>query len=126
MRELQSVVVDGLVVDAFSVFTNVEAVRQLDSVCIALTNYGFWDVEPNTTKYVTYSYNGGKDYALIGAYGNALKTKIVRPEFQVGTGQFKIVEYDKKFDKVSNHNRTEYWICNDISYLNAINSPSGT
>lgn len=56
LREMKSVVVDGLVVNAIDVFTNVEAVRQLDDVCIALTNYGFWDIEPNTTDYVTYAY----------------------------------------------------------------------
>lgn len=44
------------------VFSKVDSVRDLDTVNIALTDYGFWDIEANRTSNVTYSYRNGKSY----------------------------------------------------------------
>lgn len=35
--------------------------RELDNVAIAMTDYGFWDIEVNATNDTTYSYSGGKE-----------------------------------------------------------------
>ena len=44
---IQSIVVDQLVANPEDVFSRVEAIKTLDSVNIALTDYGFWDLEKN-------------------------------------------------------------------------------
>lgn len=61
--EIDSVVVDQLIAPPSEVFTKVEHVRELDTVNIAMTDYGFWDIEANTTNNVNYSYRNGKEYA---------------------------------------------------------------
>lgn len=99
-------------------------------MCIALTNYGFWDIEPNRTSHVTYSYQDVKNYETGIRYGNSLATKIVRPEFPVQDNNDRIFEYDRVFTHDSD-NRT--WNCDfgtddqprTVRYLDSIRSPSG-
>ena len=46
---------------------------------IALTDYGFWDIEANATNNVTYSYRGGKHYADDIGTLNSNISKLVTP-----------------------------------------------
>ena len=98
-------------------------------MCIALTNYGFWDIEPNGTSHVTYSYQDVKNYETDVIYGNSLDTKIVRPEFPVPDNG-RIFEYDRVF---THDDGNGTWTCDfgaedqprTVSYLDSIKSPSG-
>lgn len=79
-------------------FKSVESIRELDNVTIALTDYGFWDIETNQTKDVTYSYRGMKTHQDVDPGGYAhLETKIVLPEFNAD-GNAKVVEYNKAWN----------------------------
>jgi hypothetical protein len=44
------------------VFGKVDSIKELDTVNIALTDYGFWDIEKNQTNNKTLTYRGIKDY----------------------------------------------------------------
>ena len=93
--EIRQVVNDTLVVDPDKVFSKVESIKELDNVTIALTDYGFWDLEPNQTNTITYSYRGGKSHSNV-SYNNYPKeqTKVVLPDGAVEAGQI-VVQYDK-------------------------------
>lgn len=79
---IDSVVVDQLIVPPSDVFSKVEEVRELDTVNIALTDYGFWDIEENTTNNKTFSYRNGKRYYHdVGAFNNDT-SKLVNPNIQ--------------------------------------------
>lgn len=80
LTEIDSIVVDQLIVPPSDVFSKVEEVRELDTVNIALTDYGFWDLEENNTNNVTYSYRNGKHYSdNIGNNLNNDLTKLITP-----------------------------------------------
>ena len=94
-NEMKSVVVDQLVADCDSVFSKFESIRSLESVTIAMTDYGFWDIEPNKTNYITYSYRGGKSHEYVDVPDfNDRTSKLIKPTIQVAPTD-KIVEYDK-------------------------------
>jgi len=68
-------------------------------VTIALTDYGFWDIEPNQTNEITYSFRGAgrKDIEVIGDVEfNGRKEKLVDPPCDVLETD-RIVEYDRKW-----------------------------
>ena len=68
---IQSISVGNLITDPENVFSKVDAIKTLDSTNIALTDYGFWDLEPNTTNNVTYSYRQDlKDYKTSSEFNN--------------------------------------------------------
>jgi hypothetical protein len=43
--EIKEVSLDQMIVEPHKVFSKVEALRTLDTVSIAMTDYGFWDIE---------------------------------------------------------------------------------
>ena len=57
---INQVSVDRLVVDVDRVFKKVQSIKSLGNHTIDMTDYGFWDLEPNKTRSVTYSYRGTK------------------------------------------------------------------
>lgn len=68
-----------MIVPPSEVFSKVDSVRELDTVNIALTDYGFWDIEVNRTNNVTYSYRNGKSYDKnVGEFNNDNK-KLIDP-----------------------------------------------
>ena len=97
---IKSVVVDQLIVKPDDVFTKVEELRGLDNVNIVMTDYGFWDIEPNMTSNITYSYRqkDGKTYVKTGvAAFNSRTTKLVKPTIALATSD-KVDEYDKVWE----------------------------
>ena len=69
-----------MIVPPSEVFSKVDSVRELDTVNIALTDYGFWDIEVNRTNNITYSYRGGKSYGNIDVQNfNNDTTKLIDP-----------------------------------------------
>ena len=81
--ELRHLVVDGqMVVEPSSVFSKVVQMKTLDgNIAIALTDYGFWDLEPNATGVdEVFSYRWDlKDYARpVGGF-NGTSEKLVLP-----------------------------------------------
>jgi hypothetical protein len=99
--EIDSVAVDQLIVPPSDVFSKVEEVRELDTVNIVLTDYGFWDIEANSTNNVTQSYRGGKEYIskLVDSTDyqlhelNADISKLVTPTMTFSPSENKVVEY---------------------------------
>lgn len=92
---MKTIAVDQLIVDVKDVFRSVESIKTLDSVTIVLTDYGFWDIEPNETDYITYSYRGGeKKHSVIDGEYQARGDKVVLPTIVVGETD-RVVEYDK-------------------------------
>ena len=96
--EIDSVVVDQLIVPPSDVFSKVEQVRELDTVNIALTDYGFWDLEANTTNNQTYSYRGVKKYDDPIQLGNQDGSKLTTPTVEC-LGTTKFVEYSDDGDE---------------------------
>lgn len=88
-----------MIVDPDDVFTRVEEMRDLDNVSIVMTDYGFWDIEPNTTNDVTYSYRqkDAKTYETDVAAFNSSTTKLVKPTIALAPSD-KVVEYDKVWE----------------------------
>ena len=101
---IQSLVNDGNIVDVHTVFNDMEDVETLGESTISLTDYGFWDIEPNQTNYVTYSYRGRKTHKSIdGTYCDIGKHhKLTKPTVALGAGD-KVVEYDKKWTLTNTH-----------------------
>ena len=65
------------------VFKKVDSIKSLDNITIALTDYGFWDIETNTTNDVTYSYTGEdnlKEYGTTSSSFNTRQEKLVLPD----------------------------------------------
>lgn len=56
--QIESIVVDSMITEPSKVFNKIESLRTLDNVSIAMTDYGFWDLEKNTTNNKTYSFRG--------------------------------------------------------------------
>ena len=98
--ELTSVVVDGLILPFDQVFSKVQSLRQLDNVSIAMTDYGFWDLEVNSTNDVTYVYNGNKEIDQLGASINDDASKVIHPEKNIPSGTL-YSEYDTLWQKSS-------------------------
>lgn len=67
------------------VFSKVDSVRDLDTMNIALTDYGFWDIEKNQTNNTTYSYRNGKAYVNNLKEFNGDKTKLIDPTISIET-----------------------------------------
>lgn len=104
--EIDSVVVDQLIVPPYEVFSKVDKVRELDTVNIALTDYGFWDLEANTTNNQTYSYRGGKKYTDPIQLGNQDGFKLTTPTMDCpNTTRF--VEYSDDGDAYAIDRRWE-------------------
>ena len=124
---IDSVVVDGMISRPHEVFTNVESLRTLDSVNIAMTDYGFWDIEKNSTKNRTYSFRGqDKTYRVTDYEGfNEVPDKIIHPtkDLRFQNGQ-KVVEYDMPWRSVSSETYAgRYDITGDytnVRYLNKV------
>lgn len=112
-NEMKSVVVDQLVADCDSVFSKFESIRSLESVTIAMTDYGFWDIEPNKTNYITYSYRGGKSHEYVDVPDfNGRTSKLVKPTIKVAPTD-KIVEYDKIWEL--SKNRSGSWVKDTVN-----------
>ena len=80
-------------------FNKIDSIRELDNVSIALTDYGFWDLERNETKDITYSYKRMKTFAEVKLNGYPNKeTKVVLPDnADIRSGSV-VVEYDKPWE----------------------------
>ena len=72
--------------------------ESLGDTTIALTNYGFWDIEPNQTNYVTYSYRGRKNHTWLDGEYEDIKEhhKLVKPNVALNDTD-KVSEYNKKW-----------------------------
>ena len=114
--EIDSVVVDKLVVPPSEVFSKVESIRELNTVNIAMTDYGFWDLEANQTNNTTYSYRKGKKYDdNVGGFNNDV-SKLTTPTLDID--ECKFVEYcddgeDYGIDRLW-HPKTDWYYCNGI------------
>ena len=107
--KIRQLVNDTLIVDPDNVFSKVESIRELDNVTIALTDYGFWDVESNQTNNITYSYRGAKNHGDV-VYNSYPKndTKIVLPDNpDIGSGSI-VVQYDKPWELSADGNYYSY------------------
>lgn len=91
--EIDSVVVDQLVVPPSDVFSWVDQVRELDTVNIAMTDYGFWDIEENNTNNVSYSYRSGKEYSKKVLKFNNDISKLVTPTIDFTSPDDIAIEY---------------------------------
>ena len=98
--EVEDVVADGLIVPAYKMFSKTHQLRMFSNVEVALTDYGFWDIEPNTTGKKTYSYRGKKGLEITnGDEFNGRDDKIIHPiNVQYENGD-KVVEYGKIWKK---------------------------
>ena len=85
-----------MIVPPRNVFNKVEALRTLDSVNIAMTDYGFWDIETNQTNSKTYSYRGaGKRYEETEEHSfNGREDKIIHPTVPYDPSIHRYSEYD--------------------------------
>ena len=90
--EIDSTVVDQLVVRPPEVFTNVKEISTLNTVNIALTDYGFWDIEKNATNNVTQSYRGVKEYGSTRRFNDDI-SKLITPTMEFNSATQKAVEY---------------------------------
>ena len=114
--EIDSVVVDQLVVPPSDVFSRVESIRELNTVNIAMTDYGFWDLETNQTDNTTYSYKNGKKYNPDVGEFNEDVSKLTTPTLDIDGCKF--VEYcddgeDYRIDRLW-HPKTDWYYCNGI------------
>lgn len=80
---------DSLITDVDRVFRKVQSIKSLGNHTIAMTDYGFWDIEPNQTRSVTYSYRGLKevepDVTLhVNGKPSMRNSKVVSPETSLG------------------------------------------
>ena len=122
-NEIDSVVVDQLIVPPSDVFSKVESIRELDTVNIALTDYGFWDIEKNQTNNTTYSYRNGKAYVNNLEKFNGDKTKLIDPTISIETTT-KYCEYshvddedsDENYgiDRLWKENGEDWYYCHDL------------
>ena len=104
--EIDSVVVDQLIVPPSDVFSKVDGIRELDTVNIAMTDYGFWDLEKNQTNNITCSYKNGKEYSeQIGKF-NSDKTKLISPTIQIDGAKY--CEYS---DDSGKYGINRLWSC---------------
>ena len=77
--------VDGMVFASDDIFTKIDSIKGLDTMSIAMTDYGFWDIEPNKTSDVVYSYRGIKNGMFrANVNANKLNDKSVLPIDVVG------------------------------------------
>ena len=92
LSRIKTLTMDGIVVEPYDLFNKVESIRELDIINIAMTDSGFWDIEPNMTNDVVVSYRGNKNYSSgINYQDNA--TKLVLPTTSVSSTD-KVVQYD--------------------------------
>ena len=127
--EIDQVVVDGLTVDVDTAFDKVEQMRELDNVAIAMTDYGFWDIEVNATNDTTYSYSGQKEISYYKSFFGD-ESKLIRPDIELDSATSELidscgsrfVEYD------------DLWTCTEVAdsseseltgYWTSLNHPSG-
>ena len=108
--EIDSVVVDQLIVQPSEVFSWVDSVRELDTVNIALTDYGFWDIEANQTNNITYSYRNGKSYENnVTPSFNEDNTKLIDPTISLESNP-KYCEYSHEYeDSDENYGIDRLW-----------------
>ncbi len=82
--------------------------RELDSVSIAMTDYGFWDIEVNATNDITYSYSGKKEVEQFQSFFED-ESKLTRPDIGLGSsGGGKFIEYDDLWTYTES-DLTGYW-----------------
>ena len=71
--------------------------RELDTVAIAMTDYGFWDIEPNTTNDITYTYSGGKEVLDSRSFFED-ESKLTRPDIELDSAESQLVaEHGSRF-----------------------------
>ena len=58
LTRIKSVVVDQLLLSPEEVFQRIDSIKSLGEINIVMTDYGFWDIEPNMTNSITYSFRG--------------------------------------------------------------------
>lgn len=92
--EIDELVSNGFVVPVSSVFNKTEGIKTIGNHNIAMTEYGFWDLERNNTTSVTYSYRGIKEHLDNFELGNDRTDKLASPELSVGKDD-RLIEYDR-------------------------------
>ena len=90
---------DTLTTSPDNVFHRVESIKTLESVNIVLTDYGFWDIEPNQTMDVTYAFTGDKKCGETQHSTYGWENKVVHPDFMEAEAGDSVVEYDKPWRK---------------------------
>ena len=120
-REIDTLVQDSLLLDVDDVFTKLTSVKTLDSVNIAMTNCGFWDLERNQTNKVTYIFNGSKDRVEKNGTFNGEIHKLLLP-YDTSYGKYtdRVVEYDKIWKPDGSH-----YTYGDWSFLKRIQVKTG-
>ncbi len=95
------------------VFNRVDSIKQLGDVNIAMTDYGFWDLELNQTDNITYSFrHTGKSYKACTWNGHLMtNTKIILPDNHQMMPGSKICEYDKQWTLDDSTNT--HWVMDD-------------
>lgn len=101
-----SLVHNGVVLRPEDVFSRFQKFREMNGdVVVALTDYGFWDVEKNHTNNVTWSYRGGKSVSKDAGSFNELNDKLLLPIVQPIYGTDKVVQYDRIWRKEESGDR---------------------
>ena len=118
--QVSSLNMNGMIVNPSDEVKKIDSVKSLDSISIAMTDYGFWDIEPNSTNHMTYSYRGEKNF---GDYEkrNTDVRKLIHPTTVLGDTD-KIVEYDKVWERKASTYQTESNICR-YSCQSIVNCP---
>ena len=71
--------------------------RELNTVAIAMTDYGFWDIEPNTTNDITYIYRGKKKISYFKSFFDD-ESKLIRPSIELDSAESQLVaEHGSRF-----------------------------
>ena len=99
--KISTIVTDRIILPVSKVFNNVKSVKEIGDVNIVMTDYGFWDIEVNTTKDVTYSYSTQKEYHVddVSVLNNH-KRKLIKPDVEIRSTD-KIVQYDRIWGEVA-------------------------
>lgn len=118
-KEIKQLITDQLIARPQDVFTQLDSFKQLDTFTIAMTNYGFWDVEENHTNDIVYSYLGTKNHMDGITIGNNREDKIVLPDFNLSDSD-KVCEYDKVWELQNGR-----YVNGEVSYPQVI-SKNGT
>ena len=103
--------------------------RELNTVAIAMTDYGFWDIEPNTTNDITYTYRGKKKISYFKSFFED-ESKLIRPSIELDSAESQLVaehgsrfvEYDDLWAYTEDVDSSESEL---TGYWTSLNHPDG-
>lgn len=125
--KIDELVSDQQVFKVGTVFSEMKSIKSLNTVNVVLTDYGFWDIEPNTTNSKTYCFSGAKSILPdISDTDHHWTGKLIPPYLNVGNS--KVAEYNKVLDNVDSMWRrrdAESDVYDDLQFLNSIADKDG-